>query len=197
MALRAGAVTIRRGFSLVELLVALALLSVVVLIMGLLMNSLRINSEVLLEGFGEEDPAEYGRILDADLRMLLRSRPDEDKPVLALTEEEGLLWRRLLPDEQGRLFPAEVQVFLESGEAEVLRVLRPASGNASTNTVWRSVSRLNWTFWDGEAWTAEWPPDGREDALPRMLRADITRPGGDTLRYDLLVPASLRLEPEE
>lgn len=195
MATRPGSLVSSKGFSLVELLVALALLSVVVLIMGLLMNSLRVNSEALLEGFGEYDPADDGRILDGDLRMLLRSQPDEDVPVFALDGDNALAWRRLVFDERGRELPAEVLVAHDPDNRAVFRVLHAQGGAPVTNGVWRGVSRVDWRFWDGEAWHTVWPPGERNDLVPRLVRAKLER-GEDRIHYDMAVPSAMKLEPE-
>ncbi|MCC5845899.1 MAG: prepilin-type N-terminal cleavage/methylation domain-containing protein [Verrucomicrobia bacterium] len=195
MAVRSGAIDSSEGFSLVELLVALTLLSVVVLIMGLLMNSLRVNSEALLAGFGEYDPADDGRHLDGDLRMLLRSQPDREVAVFALDGENALAWRRLMVDDQGRELPVEVFVAHDSEDRAVFRVLRSPEGAAVTNAVWRGVSRVDWRFWDGEEWHTAWPPGERNDAVPKLVRAELAR-GGERIRYDMPVPAAMKLEPE-
>lgn len=191
-----GRLGARRGFSLVELLVALALLSVVVLIMGFLMNSMRMNSEALLAGFTEPDPGADAAELEEDLRRMLRSRPDPEIPVFEWDEEVGLMWRRETTDARGRALPTQVRVLHDSEAETVLRVLRQAGGGASTNVVWRGVSALRWTFWDGETWQTAWPPGEDGDRVPRLVRAELSGREGAVLRHDMLVPAAMRVEPD-
>jgi prepilin-type N-terminal cleavage/methylation domain-containing protein len=197
MAVCSGTVISRRGFSLIELLVALALLSVVVLIMGLLLNSMRINSEALLEGFSKEGAAAPDAQLAADFRMLLRTVPDEETPVMGFDDEGALRWRRMIVDETGRELPAEVQVFQDDRSQSVLRVLTPSSGVSTTNVVWRSVDRMAWRFWDGSAWQTTWPPEEHQnEAVPRLVRADLLQSGGENVEADFLVPSAMRYDPD-
>lgn len=195
MAVCPGPLGSARGFSLIELLVALSLLALVVLIMGLLMNSLRIQSAALLTGFGEPATVEEPRLLDADLRMLLRSRPDPSLPVLTRDEENHLIWRRLVRDASGRDFPAEVRVFHDPDTQSVVRRLHVPPHAEEMAVIWRGVSGVAWSFWDGALWHADWPPEARKDAVPRLVRVEMMR-GKERLRHDIPVPAAMRWQAE-
>lgn len=195
MAVRPGSLGPARGFSLIELLVALSLLALVVLMMGLLMNSLRIQSAALLTGFGEPAAVEEPRLLDADLRMLLRSRPDSSLPVLTRDEENHLTWRRLVRDASGRDYPGEVRVFHDADTQAVIRILHVPPHAEESAVIWRGVSGVSWWFWDGARWHADWPPEAQKDAVPRLVRAEMMR-GTERLRYDIPVPAAMRWQAE-
>lgn len=180
-----------------ELLVALALLSVVMLMAGLLLNSLQINTQALLEGFAEDDPGLAARLLDEDLRMLLRGQPDAEAPVLGLNEEGELSWRRLEVDGAGRERPVGLLVKHDPEARAVIRIRQSGAGVNTTNVVWRGVSGLDWRFWDGDAWRETWPPGEQKDVLPRLVRAELRLEAREApVVHDMPVPAAMRFSPE-
>jgi hypothetical protein len=43
---------------------------------------------------------------------------------------------------------------------------------------------LQWSFWDGKAWKADWDPQ-KEKGLPSLVRIDLTSQDAHDRRYDL------------
>jgi len=184
------------GFTLVELLVALSLLSVLVLLAGLLLGSAR--GLALALGEPSREPPSPLPPLQDDLNRLQRGPPGEEYPELLLDPVEGLRFRRLSRDESGWMYPEELHI-PPLTDGQLLRISRPAGGEGPwvTNRI-RSGLR-DWrlrVISEGEALDI-WPPaDGREAPLPRRLAAGWETNDAQIRTGSLLIPAALLYKPE-
>ncbi len=185
-----------RGFTLVELLVALSLLSVLVLLAGLLMSSAR----GLARTLGEPPPGQPSPLLSLqeDLLLLLRASPGENTPELLLHPVEGLRFRKIASDASGWFYAEEIHI-PPLVDGQLLRISRPATEESTwvTNRIHTGLQEWRLLVVSGEALEEVWPPEDKGDApLPRQMAAEWAEENGELKSGPLLIPSALRYKPE-
>ena len=180
---------IRRGFTLAELLVALALLSVVVMMTGLLLGGMRNAADVLLGPAPDPVPPEFA-MLEDDLLHLSRTGADAEDS-FSLSPESGARWMRLKRDPEGGGESLEVHWPPVTEAGEWIRVTRRLLPEAvTTNVVLSGVSTVHWAVSEGRDWTSSWPV-GDGVRPPGMVRVTVEDAGG--ARSGLfLIPAAMK-----
>lgn len=180
------------AFTLMELLVAVSLLSVVLLLAGLLLAGARSLYNAVFTS--EEDPSIGFRVLQDDLDHLLRRAPE-----LILHPAEGLRWTRIVGESDLERLPVEVFYLYAASDRALLRLHRPPGDEDAgwtTNQVFRSVRRWDWRLETPDGPRTVWPPEG-EDTAPLPGGISVIWEIGDAEGESVfLIPAAMRREAE-
>ncbi|MEX2607138.1 MAG: prepilin-type N-terminal cleavage/methylation domain-containing protein [Kiritimatiellia bacterium] len=183
------------GFSLIEVLIALALVSVVVGLAWIILDSVsKVASEISKPIMDPMDPA--WAQLEREMDALLPAPVGVDTPALRFSEEDGLEFVSLLKNAREIHLQTEVHYLLEN--QNLLRISRSGFPPLTqTNRVASGVQR--WTVravHQGETFT-NWPPDEEEaeehPPLPARLTFTMERENGNSHDYDQYLPASYRI----
>lgn len=183
------------GFTLVEVLVALALAGVITAISLLLLHTTRQVTEEIRQPIRTPlDLLREGLRQDLD-HVLPTFRFDDEEP-LALSTAEGLQLVSLRPDANGIPHPYLITYQLDG--TDLLRIHEGGlPQTASTNAVLTSVRTFRpRAYMDGEEFLS-WPPDEAEGVPQRIaLTISTLDPAAEeTLSFDL--PASFVLEGDQ
>lgn len=188
----------RRGFTLIEVLIALALVSVVVGLAWIVLDSVRkVAAEISLP---IEDPMHpVWMQLERELDALLPKPAGVDTPALRFSEEEGLEFVSLLKNARGIPLQTELHYLLEN--QDLLRISRSGYPTlAQTNRLARGVQQwIVRAIHQDETFT-EWPPEQEGDEaipLPARLNFTLERANGIVHEFDQYLPASYRASPPE
>ncbi|MCC5849312.1 MAG: prepilin-type N-terminal cleavage/methylation domain-containing protein [Verrucomicrobia bacterium] len=192
-----------RGLSLIELLVALSLLSVVTLMGWLMLASIRNIADELLA----ESPDTLHEALAAfenDLAHLIRSMEAEGDPDFQLKSDGTAKWLTATAGATGHAIPTRVSYLPPDNEGNWRRTAQAAGQTQiQTNLLYSAVQSLTLSVYrEEETWSPEWPPEASADvpsstALPKLIRVDMETTDGQTVRRNFLVPAAMRLVPPD
>jgi prepilin-type N-terminal cleavage/methylation domain-containing protein len=185
----------KSGFSLVEVLVALALAGVVTALAVLILHTTRqVTSELQTPLTSPTDALRLQ--LQEDLDHLLPGEILPNEPPLMLREEGILQMVSLRSDERGIPHPTRIRYDLD--DSTLRRITTGGTPpTSSTNLVLRSVKTFIPTaFLKGEPRT-EWP-DEQKEALPQRVEVAIQPTGSaPAFTFSLDIPASFSLKPAE
>ncbi len=193
-----------KGLSLVELLVALSLLSVVTLMGWLMLASIRnIADELLTETPDTLDRALSG--FENDLAHLVRSMAPDGDPDFQLDPDGTAKWLTTAPGEHGRDIPLEVTYLPPDNEGHWRRAVRfPGQTQAQTNLLHSAVQHLALSaYLEENLWSPKWPPETTNDspapgnAPPRLLRFEVETTDGTRVHGNFLIPAAMRIDPPD
>lgn len=185
------------GFSLLELLVALSLVTVVLLIAGLQLASVRGFSRHV-QTAGNEVP-EWLELLRDDLLHMSRFPLGEDQPVFALDPVDGLRWQRQPPLQDAGAASFSVKYVMSPAEAVLLRAVRREGLEQrwQTNVVGRALRSWQVEVLLEDRMLGRWPESDRPEAraeVPLRLRVTwLTGGQADAQTRELLLPAGLRV----
>lgn len=184
----------RGGFSLVELLVALALVSVVTTLAWMILDSTRrVGEEIAREA--ESPAAELWERLDREFNHLLAGPSGlKQEPTLAFASGSGLDLKALPPSEVGA--PLETLVSYRLEEAALLRISRSAySDLAVTNRVLEGVAAFAAQGRLAEGWTPQWPVEGEPQTVPARVRVAVDLGGEAPEVREWFLPLSIQAAP--
>ncbi len=181
----------RRGFSLVEVLVALALLALVLTLASALLQAAARHGEAMLP----RPPSSTRLLADAlqdDLDWLHRDPLPPGTPSLLLETNTLTLARTRPPPNDPALL--ERQYRLSDDGTTLLRIDRlPPAPLAETNAVLDRITQFLLEAREGSTWQPSWPSEAVSP--PTLLRLHITREGEPPLTRILLCPASFHASP--
>ncbi len=183
----------RAAFSLIEVLVALTLMSLVLALAALLLST----SGRVTDSIAAPRPRhalDTVLRLGQDLDRLLRAPLPDDETGLRLDAEEGLSFPLLLETPTQGLRHHRV-AYLWNADGELRRLLwDSATDLTSTNILLRGFTRFRLVAREEGQDFETWPPENRNEP-PRLLRVDLEIPGEAPLLRDLALPAAFRHSP--
>lgn len=180
----------RRGMTLIEVVVALAIASVVFTAVFLIYRAATTTAIHQREGERVSfAPAEVFNMLQADIAGLIPASLDEgcavklgssDKTGAACSELTFCAWRAVSRNTPWNA--AEKISWRVEGDAGRTLLVRtavalagPGSAVTTTNSFLPGIASFRLQLHDGTEWRAAWPPDGQDakEARPRSLRVEI------------------------
>ena len=181
----------RRAFTLVELLIALALTAVVMGLAWIVMDSTR---KVSLE---IEQPVDrpvdaFWQQLQWEFDRLLPSPVNTKRPPLRFSPENGLEMVALLPDADGIPLQTELHYFLK--EKELFKIRQSGfPPTAQTNPVFTAVQHFAVLVQSEGQDVTEWPPE-KNSPLPARLQMEMEGVNGQRSQHDFYLPAAFRVK---
>lgn len=190
----APAVLKQKGFSLIELLIAVSLLAVVMSLAFMVLDSARRVAEEISGPSGS--PAEpFWTQLQKEFDHILVSPVQMDRPPLRFSEDEGLELVSLLPNPQGIPLETFVQYYVE--DDQLLKIT--ASGYplvAETNIVAEAISEIRSLGLIEDKEFVDWP-DEDENPLPPRIQIELETDSREVLQREFYLPASFRIESDD
>lgn len=188
------------GWSLVELLVALALLALLMVPVWMMLASARNVSNEFSREKTDGSVDEALALFEADLLHTFRGGRASSQPVFSLDPDQGAAWQRMVRDDRGRVLPVEILWMFEPGEGDWLRVERAPDADtqtAVTNRVLRSVTSVALRAGDPETPSTSWPPDDSAYHPPPWVGVRVQTQSEDVVSRDFVVPVALTAPPRE
>jgi|GEM_PF-1969907 len=190
----APAVLKQKGFSLIELLIAVSLLAVVMSLAFMVLDSARRVAEEISGPSGS--PAEpFWTQLQSEFDHILVTPVQMDRPPLRFSEDEGLELVSLLPNPQGIPLETFVQYYVE--DEQLLKIT--ASGYplvAETNIVAEAISVIRSQGLIEDQEFMDWP-DEDENPLPPRIQIELETDSREILQREFYLPASFRIESDD
>lgn len=187
----------RYGFTLIEVLIALALASVVVGLAWIVLDSVRKVASEISRPIGDPMNSVWTQ-LERELDALLPNPEGVDTPPLRVSEEDGLEFVSLLKNDREIPLQTEVRYLLDN--RDLLRISRSGFPPLNrTNRVAAGVQKwIVLAIHRGETFS-KWPPDEADEEetgpLPVRLHFTLEREDGTTSLFDQYLPASYRASP--
>lgn len=180
-----------RAFTLIEVLIALALTSVVMGLAWVVMDSTRKVSLEIEQPV--DDPVDtFWQQLQWELDRLLPSPVNTKRPALRFTPETGLELVALLPDADGIPLQTELHYFLK--EKEMFKIRQSGfPPRAQTNLVSTAVQRFSIFVQDDDQRYTEWPPENKRP-LPALLQMQMETTNGLNSQHAFYLPAAFRVK---
>lgn len=181
----------RQGFTLVEVLMAVALSAVVMGLAWVLMDSTRKVAREIEQPV--EDPfAPLWQELQTAADRLLSHPVSPKDPPLRFSEENGLEMVALLPDANGIPQQTGLHYFIQN--QSLYRIRRTGfPPSAQTNLLSNAVARFAAAVPAADEVIREWPPK-KNSPLPLRLQVEISPTDGPAVRQEFLIPAALRVK---
>lgn len=183
----------RRGFSLIEVLVAVSLVTVVISLAWILLESVRqVADEIEMPIENSADP--FWSQLQKEIDQLLPDPVQHDMPALRFSPKEGLEMISLLQNEKG--IPLETKIHYFTDDDILMKITENGFPlNARTNVVAESVSTIRSHALQDDQKIPVWPPED-EHPLPARVEVELETVERTTLTRVFFIPASLKYEPE-
>jgi prepilin-type N-terminal cleavage/methylation domain-containing protein len=180
-----------KGFSLIELLIAVSLVAGVMSIAFMILDSARRVAEEISGPSGS--PVEpFWTQLQSEIDRILPSPVQLDTPPLRFSKNEGVELVSLLPDPQG--IPLETHLHYYVADEQLLRVsTRGFPLVAETNIVAVAISEFRAQALIEDQVFDEWPKEN-EHPLPPRITLEIETDTRERRTRDFYLPASFRIE---
>ncbi|MGA0332672.1 MAG: prepilin-type N-terminal cleavage/methylation domain-containing protein [Kiritimatiellia bacterium] len=181
----------RSAFTLVELLISLLLVSVVMGLAWIVLDSTRKVAEEI--NLPPESPlTQVWTQLEEEFDRLLPQPRDTEIPGLRFSAESGLEMVTLIPGPEGIPQQTELSYFIaENSLQKVLRRSYPPA--VVTNVLIHNVTKLHIHGHRGELEIARWPSEP-ESPLPPRISVEIVREDGESSSREFYLPASFQLK---
>jgi len=182
------------AFTLVELLIALTLVSVVMALAWMVLDSTRKVTEEI--GAPVTNPVEQvWSGIQYELDRLLPDPQPSDIPGLQFTDDTGLELVSLVPGPEG--IPLQTELHYQINQSKLLKIsIRNAPPLSQTNVIAQGVTAFRIRGHKDESEIESWPPE-EEKPLPSRLSAELQLSDGSVYTRDFHLPASFRAKTPE